>query len=109
MKTKLIELLKDTFEYTRGTCIDFDEAAEINADHLLDNGVILPTVRYGQTVYAICDLDDEITIEEYSVEGIGYFENAFHVYHCGEWFEVGSDLCILSKKQAEKALERSKS
>lgn len=37
-KERLIELLKETFEYTRGTCVDFDEAAEINAEHLLENG-----------------------------------------------------------------------
>ncbi len=40
-REKLIELLRETFEYTRGTCIDFDEAVEINADNLLANGVIV--------------------------------------------------------------------
>lgn len=51
MRERLIELLKETFEYTRGTCIDFDEAAEINADHLLANGVIVPPCKVGDVVY----------------------------------------------------------
>lgn len=98
MKTKLIELINH--------CTSCEECRDEDiAEHLLDNGVILPPVRYGQTVYAICDLDDEITIEEYSVDGIGYFKNDFRVYHCGVWLKVGSDLCILSKNQAEKALD----
>lgn len=46
-REKLIELLRETFEYTRGTCIDFDEAVEINADHLLANGVIVPPCKVG--------------------------------------------------------------
>ena len=54
MRDRLIELLKETFEYTRGTCIDFDESAEINADNLLANGVIVPPCKVGQTVYKIC-------------------------------------------------------
>ena len=51
MRDRLIELLKETFEYTRGVCIDFDEAAEINADHLLANGVIVPPCKVGDTVW----------------------------------------------------------
>ena len=41
-RDRLIDLLKETFDYTRGVCMDFDEAVEINADYLLANGVILP-------------------------------------------------------------------
>lgn len=49
-RERLVELLKETFEYTRGTCIDFDEAAEINADYLLANNVVvLPCVAYNKS------------------------------------------------------------
>lgn len=41
MRERLIELLRDTFNYTKGVCIDFDEAVEINADYLIENGVII--------------------------------------------------------------------
>lgn len=49
-RERLVELLKETFEYTRGTCIDFDEAAEINADYLMSNNVVvLPCVAYNKS------------------------------------------------------------
>ena len=41
MRDRLIELLRDTFNYTKGVCIEFDEAVEINADYLLANGVVV--------------------------------------------------------------------
>ena len=41
LKQRLVELLRETFEYTKGVCIDFDEAVEINADHLIANGVTI--------------------------------------------------------------------
>lgn len=50
MRDRLIELLRDTFNYTKDVCIDFDEAVKINADYLLANGVIVPP----------CNLEDEI-------------------------------------------------
>ena len=53
MRDRLIELLKETFEYTRGTCIDFDESAEINADHLLAKGVIVTKKIIGYEDYSI--------------------------------------------------------
>ena len=53
MRERLIELLRDTFNYTKGVCIDFDEAVEINADYLLENGVIVPPCKVGDVVYRI--------------------------------------------------------
>ena len=53
MRDRLIELLRDTFNYTKGVCIDFDEAVKINADHLLANGVVVPPCKVGDTVYLI--------------------------------------------------------
>ena len=51
MRERLIELLRDTFNNTKGVCIDFDEAVEINADYLLANGVIVPPCKVGDVVY----------------------------------------------------------
>ena len=74
-RERLIELLRETFEYTRGTCIDFDEAVEINADHLLANGVIVPICNVGSKVY-IPDrfgrIDAEIERIEITERGLEY-------------------------------------
>ena len=51
MRDRLIELLKDIFNYTEGVCLDFDEAMEISADCLLSNGVIVPPCKVGDKVY----------------------------------------------------------
>lgn len=53
MRERLIELLRDTFNYTKGVCIDFDEAVEINADYLLENGVVALPCKVGDDVYVI--------------------------------------------------------
>lgn len=53
-RERLIELLRDTFEYTRGVCISFDEAVEINADYLLANGdIVVPPCKVGDTVFEL--------------------------------------------------------
>ena len=58
-RERLVELLKETFEYTRGTCIDFDEAAEINADYLIANGVVVFPHKIGDKIYRnICGEKD---------------------------------------------------
>lgn len=38
-KERLVELLRETFNFTKGTCIDFEEAVGINAEYLIANGV----------------------------------------------------------------------
>lgn len=53
MRERLIELLRDTFNYTNSVCIDFDEAVEINADYLLENGVVALPCKVGDDVYVI--------------------------------------------------------
>ncbi len=52
-RERLKELLRETFDYTRGVCIEFDEAVEINADHLLANGVIVPPCKVGDEVWIV--------------------------------------------------------
>jgi len=54
MKDRLIALLKAADESSASRCItDYDEAVADNADYLLDNGVIAPPVKIGQTVYPL--------------------------------------------------------
>ncbi len=71
MRDRLIELLKDTFNYTKGVCIDFDEAVEINADHLLAEGVIVPKFKEGDLIWVI-DREDGEAVD---VSGVQYMCN----------------------------------
>lgn len=52
-KEKLVELLREIFEYTKGVCIDFEEAVEINADHLIANGVTVQEVDLPEEDYYV--------------------------------------------------------
>lgn len=120
MKRKLIELLKDTFEYTRGTCIDFNEAAEINADYLLTNGVIVPPCKVGTTLYFLYnspyadkpDLTPRIykTTDwffEVDKTGIVICTSDIHSFNKEYDYHLGKNV-FLTQEEAEKALaERS--
>ena len=65
-----------------------------------------PPCNIGDTVYAviddILDIGEEPYIEEYLVCGIACLKNAGYVLNedC-ELFEIGSDLCLLTKRAAE--------
>ena len=50
MRDRLIELIKNAPVWENGT---FDEACEFVADHLIENGVILPPCKVGDTVYVV--------------------------------------------------------
>ena len=127
-RERLIELLRETFEYTRGVCIDFDEAAEINADHLLANGVIMPPCKVGDTVWCLQKEDGEyagIIGEMFlAVAGNAVITTAFmydfandaeetiEYYIQNTQDELSSDVefyplcdCFASREEAEKALE----
>lgn len=104
------ELLRETFDYTGGVCIEFDEAVEINADYLLANGVIVPPVKIGQTVYSIEPCISQVFVGEVyeifqSRYGLvcrssrkGYYSLAFPADSVGK-------TVFLTRKEAEKALE----
>lgn len=62
-RERLVELLKETFEYTRGTCIDFDEAAEINADYLMSNNVVVLPCKAGDIIYIIGEITGQIVYD----------------------------------------------
>ncbi len=112
MRERLIELLKETFEYTRGTCIDFDEAAEINADHLLANGVIVPTMRLGQACFHPCgylNKVDECRVSSITQKADGSFKIRLTNLRGRRVFEITADeigkTVFLTREEAEKALE----
>ena len=89
-------------------CPQMDEVAAF----LLANGVIVPPVKIGQTVYSALTYDDEEdTIEEYTVDGLGYIDGEWFVW-CEkdtDWYKLGTEYCQLTREDAEKVLaERGK-
>lgn len=124
MRDRLIELLRDTFNYTKGVCIDFDEAVEINADHLLENGVIVPPCKVGDTVYVPWRWAFQQGVATVKVEEIKFYDSQMHYMflidmesdnECfnqsfGGWKteqSIGRTV-FLSKEEAEKALAKMK-
>ena len=82
------------------------EAIEQVAEHLVNNGVLLPPVMPGETVYAeITDFDDSNFIEPYKVYGMAYFKGKWYVLDSdGGLNEVGSEYCRLTIEEAERHL-----
>lgn len=93
-------------------CPQMDEVAAF----LLANGVIVPPVKIGQTVYSVLiyDPEDELDksfIEEYTVDGVAYIEGEWYVFdeRDHELYKVGTEYCQLTRADAEKVLaERGK-
>ena len=126
MRDRLIELLRETFEYTKGTCIDFDEAVEINADHLLANGVIVPNFTVGDHIWVI-DREDGEAVDVSCVQYMANCQNfviatafindydfdetlEYHISETQERFDTELKVypeedCFPTREEAEKALK----
>lgn len=116
MRDRLIELLRDTFNYTKGVCIDFDEAVEINADHLLANGVIVPPCKVGTTLYFLYnnpyadkpDLTPRIyktTDWYFEVDKTGIVINTSDIHSFNKEYDYHLGKTVfLTREEAEKAL-----
>lgn len=107
MRDRLIEILNETFaeQYEKRGLL----TAPHTADHLLANGVIVPKVKAGQTIYR-CDFILHKVID-WTVARIDIYED--EIVYCDDCFnvftedEIGEDV-FLTKAEAEKALaERS--
>lgn len=94
---------------------DFEEYTEDDvtnlADYLLDNGVIVPSVRVGQTVWCLIDnfngaVDGKIY--EYTIrsDGLAYFRFTRNGYFTGSAMEdaIGKTV-FLTREAAEAALK----
>lgn len=111
MRERLIELLRDTFNYTKGVCIDFDEAVEINADYLIENGVVVPPCKVGDKVYRISGNFRGEKIYEGTVDQIVVHDNGevvFFVYgHPLRFnkYDIGKTV-FFNREEAERALRK---
>ena len=97
-RERLVELLKETFEYTRGTCIDFDEAAEINADYLMSNNAVVLPFKKGDIVYRLAHgyAEEEIVRCPY----LQYLTNGYSLTE----EDIGKTV-FLSREEAENVLK----
>ena len=107
-RERLVELLKETFEYTRGTCIDFDEAAEINADYLIANNVVVLPCKVGDTVYRVAKhrgvwevLPREVVSITYRLDHL--YRVVFEIFST-EYDRLGKTV-FLTREEAENALK----
>lgn len=104
MRERLVELLRDTFNYTKGVCIDFDEAVEINADYLLENGVVVLPCKVGDIVYQT----DGIRIYELTILDILLRKNKPYYETDAVDFDddaIGTSI-FLTREEAERALRK---
>jgi hypothetical protein len=112
MRDRLIEILNKS-----GASFENALPEEI-ADHLLAEGVIVPKVKIGDTLYAINAA--RTRVHEYIVTHLEMYECGIKIFgrpiYCRDeyWLcwsqDLGSDECcvFLTREEAERALERSK-
>lgn len=77
--------------------------SEKTAKKMIENGILIPPVCIGQTVYAAIDLDGEKWVEGYKVGGVCYRDGKWYAFEENgkEEFEIGGDLCKITKDDAE--------
>ena len=108
-RERLVELLsKAPIGYTTLDNKYYKSTIEKIADNLLENGVIVPPVKVGQTVYYIGGMYHHLIksamVEAFDVNQDGVCE----LYVCSEngiYFQDKVDKFYLSKSEAEKALK----
>ena len=121
MRDRLIELLKQKAchyvlcDNECGGCKNvemYDDSIESIADHLLANGVIVPPVKVGQTVWFVRNLGDKSRekIEETRVEKIVLKSGGLYIkLGCNSMYEttcnsIGKTV-FLTREEAEQALK----
>lgn len=121
MRDRLIELLLQTETFTSDYSEQARQQAEYKADYLLANGVVVPPVKVGDTVFfvdVICDKigEEKIGMEigevvSFSIQKEGLwaycrYESGLTYWHFVE--EHFNKKVFLTREEAEKALaERS--
>ena len=103
MRERMIELIQDAV----GGCAR--HLAEIIADHLLANGVIVPPCKVGDTVYYITGIHGRI-VGEATVEEIYFSESDFSFLVSTKYtsFVLQQYEVRFTREEAEKALKEKK-
>lgn len=113
MKDRLVSLLNNLPErevIVSGTRVGKRlHTAETIAEHLLANGVLVPPCKVGDTVYAVIEpifeADPPAYIEEWTVKDLDYCGGKWYAVQDDEDFEIGDDLCLLTREEAEERLK----
>jgi hypothetical protein len=116
MKNRLTQLLLNlptNKKYVDGICVGEQlHSAETIADYLLSEGVVVPPVKVGQTLYGVLppifeDDPEDGEIYEWTVKGIGYEGDGkwWIESEDNEWYELGDTLCKLTREEALQALK----
>lgn len=103
MRDRLIELMRQA-ENKYLNLLEFEK--DILADYLLKNGVIVPPVKIGDTVYYITGIHKNI-VKSAKVDEI-YRGNSEFVYHVGSdyvYFDLYEDEMFLTEEEAVRALK----
>ena len=116
MKNRLVALLNnlpDRSEIIDGVLVGKKvHTAETIAEYLIANGVIAPPCKVGDTAYAainpIFDGDEAPFVNEWIIKGIAHEGNDtfFLESEDDEWYEIGEQLCKLTREETEKELEK---
>lgn len=116
MRDRLIELLTDNLPHCDNPLQDtYDEIVERLANHLIENGAIIPPCKVGDTVYYPWIYDGQCGVAFNKVESIKIYVNGLPLVIVEDW---GSDMpmpisfcnedfgktVFLTREDAEKAL-----
>ena len=114
MKNKLIEIISDVevqlqFKLALGRSLSPVENATILADHLIERGVILPPCKVGDDIYWINPETNEIELAKSDIKAVCYYGNEeFKIIVKAESSpeDIGTEWAMLTREEAEQALER---
>lgn len=107
MVNKLAELLKEADKNAEARGItDYSDAILANAEFLLAAGVLVPPCRPGDKFYSVLTEFGTWSVEESEIIGICIENGEWYVESKdGEFWKVGTALCLLSREEAEKLLK----
>ena len=113
MRQRLIELIKQAKNQTKNANCDI-ERNMIFADYLISNGVIVPPVKIGQTVYTVSRYyTGTWEMYECSIDSITKYEkHTFLAMSARGKFTFGEEISqigktvFLTREEAEKALKK---
>jgi hypothetical protein len=102
-RERLIEILKVPIHPRIGA-----DPAEVVADYLLANGVIVPPCKVGDDIYWIDSDTNEIKCAKKDIKAVCYYgNNDFKIITQDESSpeDIGTQWCYLTKEEAENALK----
>jgi hypothetical protein len=110
MRDRLVELIKQARQRTKNANCDI-ERNMLFADHLIENGVIVPPCKVGDDiwwVYGDGKEDNEVRCQENGVKAVCYFGNGdFKIISQDEMMpeDIGTRWCLFTKEQTEQKLK----